>query len=372
MAIAVVPYAPEHILAVKDFNQRLQAGGTETHLTFYEDPVPRWLPKTGNHELSNEFFVAVEEGAVRGAYALKREVLSQGEESFSAACYHHSLSEGIINKSYASVGVLLIRDALARQPLLYCLGMDGYEKPLPKMLKLLGWSDCLLPFFFKVVHPAAFLKQMEALRQTPWKSFLMNVGLLSGGGWLALKGLQGWKQWRIPKPEPYHVEEVAEFGDWANPVWEEARKFYALAAVRDAETLTRLYPAHDTHFTRLRLTRGGKVMGWAVAGERRKSARFGNLRVGSVVDCFAAPQNALPVVRAAARALEQRGMDVIVSNQSHEAWRQAFRDSGFFEGPSNFIFAASRKLSGKLNPFNEAQSRIHFTRADGDGLPRNF
>ncbi|HEX5482866.1 MAG TPA: hypothetical protein VFZ08_09610 [Terriglobia bacterium] len=372
MAIAVVPYALEHVPAVKDFNRRLQAGGAEAHLSFYEDPIPRWLPKSADHELSNEFFVAVEGGVVRGAYALKRERFSQRDHSFPAGCYHHPLSEGIIDKAYSSVGVLLIRDALARQPLLYCLGMDGYDKPLPKMLKLLGWSDCLAPFFFKVAHPGPFLKQMEALRETPWKSFLMDLGFFSGGGWLALKGLQGWKQWKVPKPERSTVAEVAEFGDWADALWEEARKFYALAAMRDRETLKRLYPAQDTHFTRLHLSRGGKVIGWAVVGERRKSPRFGDLRVGSVVDCFAAPQDALPVARAAARALEQRGMDVIVSNQSHEAWRQAFRDSGFFEGPSNFIFAASRKLSEKLTPFAETQSRIHLTRADGDGLPRNF
>lgn len=372
MAIAVVPYAPEHVPAVKEFNRRLHAGGAEAHLSFYEDPIPRWLPKTADHELANEFFVAIEEGVVRGAYALKHERFSHGDSAFPAGCYHHSLSEGIVNKAYASVGVLLIRDALARQPLLYCLGMDGYENPLPKMLKLLGWSDCLVPFFFKVVHPGPFLKQMEALRETPWKSFLMDLGLVSGGGWLALKGLQGWKQWRVPKPEHSMVEEVPEFRAWADAVWEEARKFYALAAMRDAETLKRLYPAEDTHFTRLRVARGGKAVGWAVVGERRKSPRFGDLRVGSVVDCFAAPQNALPIVRAAARALERRGMDVIVSNQSHGAWRQAFRDSGFFEGPSNFIFAASRKLSERLAPFQETQSRIHFTRADGDGLPRNF
>jgi hypothetical protein len=45
---------------------------------------------------------------------------------------------------------------------------------------------------------------------------------------------------------------------------------------------------------------------------------------------------------------------------------------GFFKAQSNFIFAASKKLTEFLQPFEESKSRIHFTRADGDGLPRNF
>jgi len=29
-------------------------------------------------------------------------------------------------------------------------------------------------------------------------------------------------------------------------------------------------------------------------------------------------------------------------------------------------------LASLLEPFDENKSRMHFTRADGDGLPRNF
>jgi hypothetical protein len=65
-------------------------------------------------------------------------------------------------------------------------------------------------------------------------------------------------------------------------------------------------------------------------------------------------------------------VDLIVSNQSHHLWGRAFEQAGFLSSASNFIFAAGKKLSALLQPFAENQSRMHFTRADGDGLPRNF
>ena len=115
------------------------------------------------------------------------------------------------------------------------------------------------------------------------------------------------------------------------------------------------------------------AIGWAVVGERRKDTlKFGDMRVGSVVDCWAAPKNMIPVVSAATRTLEKRGVDLIVSNQSHRMWCQALEKSGYLKGPSNFIFAASRKLTELLQPFEADKASFHITRADGDGLPGNF
>jgi hypothetical protein len=373
MALSIVPYAPHHIQAVKEFNQRLRAGGADQDLVFYEDCTPTFLPKRNGISVYNEFFVAEESGIVRAGYALKhQQFFFEDGEVRSVGYYHHPLSEGVISKAYSTSGVLLLRDALARQPLLYCLGMEGYDKPLPKMLKLLGWSDSLVPFYFRVAHPAAFLRQVEAAREGRWKAFFMDLAASSGLGWLAFKGAQCWKQRNAAGTERYVVEEVAEFDEWANPLWQHAKAGHSMTAVRDAETLRTLYPAVQNHLTRVRLTSGGKVIGWAVVGERRKNPKFGNLRVGSIIDCFAAPENAAAVVRAAASTLDQRGMDLITSNQSHEVWRQAFLNSGFFQGPSSFIFAASRKLSQLLSPFDKKKHRLHFTRADGDGLPRNY
>jgi len=373
LAVVIEPYRKEHEPAVAEFNRRLQSGGAERDLVFYEHAVPRW-PPANESSISNEYFVAVDDsGAIRGGYALKRQNFWFGDGKVrSLGYYHHPLSEGIVGKSHALVGSLLLRDAMQRAPLLYCLGMGGYDRPLPKMLVGLGWSHCVFPFYFRIVHPYRFLRQMQALRTSTWRRLAMDLAAYSGGGWVAAKAYQvvtGIKAARVP---PYQTTEVAEFSEWVDPLWESARDSCAMTAVRDSNTLRTVYPSSDQHFTRLRIGRNGTELGWAVVAERRADSKYGSLRVGSVVDCWALTQDALAVVRAATEALERRGMDLIVTNQSHQAWCRAFHATGFLRAESNFIFAASKKLAELLQPFEEIKQRLHFTRADGDGLPRNF
>ena len=373
MPIVIEPYRAEHEPAVQAFNQRLQAAGAEPDLVFFPFAEPRWLPRSQSDNLYQEFFVATENGVVRGAYALKYQNFSLADGSFRrVGYYHHPLSEGIVNKSYAVVGGLLLKDAMNRSPLLYCLGMGGYDRPLPKMLVRLGWAHCAVPFYFRVVHPYRFLRRMQTLRSSPGRRLLMNLAAVSGAGWAGIKTLQHIQKLRSPKPEPFTVDRFETFSEWTDPLWGQARTHYAMTAVRDLRTLRTLYPASDTDFTRLRIRRNGNDIGWAVVGERRKDEKYGSMRVGSIVDCWASPENSLPVVRAASEALEQSGVDLIVSNQSHGKWGRSLRDSGFLTADSNFIFAASKTLAALLEPFEQNRQRIHFTRADGDGLPRNF
>lgn len=374
MPIVIQPYRQENEKAVKEFNQRLQAGGAEADLVFYEKAEPRWLPPSGgNPFLFNEFFLALDGEIVRGGYALKHQIFAFADGSTrNVGYYHHPLSEGIVNKAHAIVGGLLLRDAMQRSPLLYCLGMGGYDRPLPKMLVRLGWSHYLVPFYFRVVHPARFLREMQTLRSSPMRRFVMDMAAYSGAAWVTSKTFHLFKRLLAPRSAICKVEVIEEFGAWADTLWQQSQRVYAIFAVRDSATLCTLYPTTDRHFTRLRISRDGKAIGWAVVGEKRKDARYGLLRVGSIVDCWAAPENALPVIHAATQALEQAGVDLIVSNQSHRDWCTATETTGFLKAESNFIFAASKPLAQLLQPFEETKSHIHFTRADGDGLPRNF
>ena len=114
-----------------------------------------------------ELFLAMEENMVRGGYILRRQNFSVRGGTTSAAHYRLPLSEGVINRSYATLGLRMVRDALAREPRLYAMGMGGWDKPLPQMLKRLNWRMCAVPFYFKVVHPARFLRHIRALRTSP-------------------------------------------------------------------------------------------------------------------------------------------------------------------------------------------------------------
>ena len=373
MPIVIQPYLPEHEAAVQRFNQRVLAGVPDPDLVFFRYAEPRWLPKVAGRTVYQEYFVALDNGAVRGGYALKRQNFSFADASVrSIGYYHHPLSEGIVDKSYGMVGALLLRDAMQRSPLLYCLGMGGYDRPLPKMLIKLGCSHCAVPFYFKVVHPYKFLRQMQALRTSPLRRSLMDTAAFTGSGWLTAKMLDVINKLKTPQGRACSAQVVEQFSGWADPLWQQSKNSCTLTAVRDSSVLSDLYPREEKNLTRLRISRNGSDIGWAVVGERRKDAKYGSMRVGSIVDCWAAPEHALAVVRAAERALKERGMDLIVSNQSHESWCRAFESAGFFQAESSFIFAASKKLMEHLPPFAEVRPRMHFTRADGDGLPANF
>ena len=65
--------------------------------------------------------------------------------------------------------------------------MGGYSEPLPKLLKGMKWELEKIPFFFKIVHPNVFLKNITYLRNTKLKSSLINLITVSGLGWLGIK-----------------------------------------------------------------------------------------------------------------------------------------------------------------------------------------
>jgi hypothetical protein len=378
MAIVIQPYRPEHEPAVAEFNQRLLQAGEDKNMVFYRWAQPRWLARTADSRIYNEYFVAIDGEIVRGGYALKTQDFSFPDGQIrSIAYYHHPLSEGIVNKAHAIVGTLLLRDAMQRAPLLYCLGMGGYENPLPQMLIRLGWAHCAVPFLFRIVRSSRFLRNIQALRSSASRRFFMDLAAYSGAGWAGSKLFQGYRALRAPRSSPVEFQEVANFenGDSAESLqslWEQARRSCSFTAVRDAEALRILYPREQTNLTRVVVKRNGTPVGWAVIGERRKDEKYGNLRVGSIVDCFALPRELFSVIRVATQILERQGFDLILSNQSHQAWGRAFQDAGYLSGPSNFVFAASKKLAEFLTPFEEVRPRMHLTRADGDGLPANF
>jgi hypothetical protein len=147
--------------------------------------------------------------------------------------------------------------------------------------------------------------------------------------------------------------------------WEVGRTQMGLVARRDAARLRQLYPREDRRFLRFRIDRGGQPVGWAIALDTKLAGhkQFGNMRLGSLVDCFASPGDERHVVRAVTRVLLRRGVDLMVSNQSTPGWCQAMIDNGWIAGPSNFALALSPELAGRL----DGNAALHVTRGDGDG-----
>lgn len=370
MAIVIQPYEAAHEPAVKAFNQRLRAGGAPTYFVFPERHEPRWLPEIDGVGPFNRMFVAVDGESVRGAYVLKHQDFSFGGAVHSLAYLHHPFSEGIIDGTYSSVGIQLIMDALRRQPMLHALGMDGYESALARLLLAMGWGHFPVPFYFRVERPARFLRKMRLLRAPWWRRLAADLAAMTGTGYVGIRAVQAGRSLVQAADRAVTYDPEEDFGEWSDAVWESGKDEYAMTAVRDSSTLSVLYPRGNQNFSRLRVRKDDKTIGWAVVALRRDAAhpRYGDLHVGTVLDGFAAPEHAPAVISCATTALRRRGADVIVSNQSHESWCKGLEAAGYFRGPSNFIFAAPKKVCALVDPLEEVKVRIHLNRADGDGL----
>ena len=360
-------YSDAHVQAVKDFNRRMTEGGAPQGIA--ESPIPKWLPAQAGMPLYQEYFVVLDDRGVHGGYILKHQPFWLNGESAQVADYRFPLSEGIVNSRYGLVGLLTVKDAMRRQPLSFGLGMGSRSEAVARLLKIVKWKMVDCPFFFYVNRPFRFLRGIAHLRRRTERRLALDLLAFSGLGWLGLKCVQGFRAFRPSGTSGTTIEEVDVFGSWSDDVWDRAKKAYRFIAVRDRAMLDRLYPASDERFSRILVQRAGEAIGWAVMLDTtmKEHKQFGNLRIGSIVDCLAVPGTERAVVAAATLFLRRRKVDMIVSNQLHRDWCDAFGSCGYLAGPSNFLFAAAPELERQLDPFEEVSRLVHMTRGDGDG-----
>jgi hypothetical protein len=363
-SIRIQPLTEDLVDAVREFNGRLSAGGVSYRLP--ECPTLPWLPKGHGREMFQECYVAVDNGsAVRGGYILKRQTFMIQGERHSVGCYRLPLSEGLTDRKYGAVGLRLLTDALKREPLLYVLGIGGMHERLSRMLTALSWRLHAVPFHFKVIRPFRVARQLSYLRTTLLGRMTMDLAAFSGGAWL-LSQVMGRAERGVDRQVAATLQ--PSFGAWTDELWSECKSRYPIIGDRSSQALDALYPAGDPRFMRVKVTAAGNPIGWAVllATDMRQHKYFGNLRVGTIVDCLAAPDATSGVIAGAVRCLQDRGADLIVSNQMSAAWVHGLEKNGFRSGPSNFLFGASKPLL-RLLKSDDQLADSHLNRGDGDG-----
>jgi hypothetical protein len=367
MSVAIQPLSDEFVPAVKAFNSRLDSARVPFDLRFPEAPLSDWLPKLDERRLYQENFIVLENGIMRGGFRVKRQDFSFRGKVVPVDCFHWPMSEAVINNAYSWLFLLMLRHVQKTHPLLYSLGMAGSEDTLiPRILKSAGWKVRTLPFFFKINHPTRFLREIQALRTSGFRRSLLDAAARTAIAPLAIKAIQ---RARTARPDANaSAQAVHEFGAWADDLWNDGKDRYAMAAVRDSTSLNLLYPAGD-RFLKYRIYRGAETVGWVVLlnTQMNHNKYFGNMRVGTILDGFAHPENASHVISLAAQILREGGADLIVSNQLETHWCTAFSKAGFFHGPSNFSFGVSPELSNLLSPFECVAPLVHMTRGDGEG-----
>lgn len=365
MAISVVPYRSEHVPAVRAFNARLDAAGSPA---FRMGEAAPGAEQNSRGPLEFQHFVAVDhEGAVRGGYFIRVQPFVVGGAVHGVGHFSAPLSEGIVDKRYAAVGPLLVAHAVKTQPLLFAMGMGGMDRPLPRLLKSMGWHVAEVPFFFRVLNPARFLRNIGPLQRSTSRRLIARVAAGCGAGSLislaqmlrtsnAMSGLAA-----VP---------VTAFESWADDVWASNKAACSFSAVRNAGYLQSIYPNLTAPYRSIRFDHHGSPSGWVnlVDCTPKTQSYFGAMKVTAIADGVA-PANMIPaMLSAAVRAARDTGSDLLFSNQAHRHWAEGLRAAGFWQGPSNYLLALSKELVRQLHPIEEALPLVHFNRGDGDGL----
>jgi len=364
MAIELHPYESTLVPAVKDFNARMLDAGVGREFL-----IPDIVAKPASSAVSSEWTVAVDSDIVRGGYIVQSRDFQIGNQRRRVGDYQTPISEGIINKKYAMVGALMLKHALRTNPYLYTVGMGGLDRPLPKMLKAMGWSLTTVPFLFHIARPHRFLREIQHLRTSGFRRAALDLLAVSGFGWLGVRALERWLS-RGPRERiPLDAEPCEEFGGWADELWQQHATDYVFSGVRDSVTLNALYS--DRRFQRWKLLRNGRAAGWVVVlpKQMQENKYFGSMRAGVIVDAWSALPDARWAIAAAANALRSAGADFIFANTLHPAWLEALRRERFLSGPSNFGFAVSPHIAAVMDPFQQkASTSAYLMRGDGDGL----
>ena len=343
----------------------------EYHKISFRLPVP-----SSRHSRSDDFihernFILTEnKNIVRAGYTLKSQWFKVNDTVLQIGYYYRPVSAGLFNKRYNICGVLLVNDAQKRYPNIFSLGMGGTSEALPKLLKGLNWNLQKVPFFFKVCHPISFLKNVRYLKGTKLKSFIVMLVANSGLGWICMKFfflIISLFYIRLKKQPNIVVKEIEVFDQDLDTVWEGAKEYSSFIAVRNCEYLKILYS--DKRFIKLKFFDNNEIVGWSVSlcTQLNDHKQFGYMRLGSIVDCLSLKGYERSIIKKTSEMLRKKKADLIVSNQSHIFWKNAFKMNSFINGPSNFIFATSKVLSDKLLRNIKSKGSIHLTRGDGDG-----
>jgi hypothetical protein len=233
----------------------------------------------------------------------------------------------------------------------------------------MGWSLVDVPFQLQLFQPGKVMLELPIARSTPPRKAFSTFAAYSGTARL------GNALWKLAKNRSkslaagVEVSEVESFEAWADALWENVSARYLLISKRDSAVLNELYPRDFPRITRLKLSKAGRVIGWAVVRltQMESSKHFGSLKVGSIVDCLSHESDEASVISAATMYLSERGADLALSNQTHVAYKRALAEAGYLRGPSNFLFASSPALTSKLSPLAENVGSVHLNRGDGDG-----
>ena len=130
-----------------------------------------------------------------------------------------------------------------------------------------------------------------------------------------------------------------------------------------------MYPPRDGRTRIFLVEKGSDPVGWGVCFDTHMNNNqyFGNMRVGSILDCVALDGHEAETATLADAQLGIAGCDLVLVNHSHTDWVKGFELAGFSRGPSNYLLGMSKRLTEAVRSSPLGRDRMHITRGDGDG-----
>jgi len=365
VSIRIVPYTSGEAAGARAFNERLTKAGSVSAFLLPESPPEAPAP---DRAIRAVYYVALDDKAVRGGFVLGDYPAWLNSAPIAATVCIAPLSEGIIDPKYSMLSMQFVRFLRAHNPYGFASGMGSPNNPYPRLLRAAGWTVVPVPFFFLVCHPQRFLRQIAPLRSSQARRLAGGVAAGTGIGAAGIRAAHARGLLARKHRAELSIETVAEWGAWADGFWEGARAQFSFAIARDRRTLEDLYPASETRLIRVLVRRGARAVAWAAAldTQMRGDRYFGDLRVATILDCMGDPKSLTGAVGCVSAALREAGADLIISNQSHRLWQNAFRRNGFLAGPVNYCLGISKPIADDVQAHG-GLGAIYFTRGDGDG-----
>jgi hypothetical protein len=361
VTISIVPFTPEHESAAGSFNQRMRHANAPTAFLLPKRSKPsRTGPVTAGHYLALDDQRAVRGGMLCHEYPALVRGDSERVLNISAP-----LSEGIVDPEYTFVGPLLIKHALRQNPRAFVVGMGSATRPLPRLLKSMGWRVTTIPFYFRLLRPARCVRHLAPLRRTPARRLMANVAAGSGIAAVAAAIAHYPTGGARRLTAGFDAEPVLDFDERTDRVWQAFAPTLSFGVERTRATLPFFYPPDPAGPRAWRITRNGGAAGWfgMLVTPMSNNPYFGGLTVATLTDCIGPPEAIRAAMVLAVREATAAGADILITNQCHRALRESCAAAGWRQGPSNFLLATSRALSENLDI-----DTAYVTRRDGDGL----
>jgi hypothetical protein len=358
MALSVVPLASVSTVAIAAFNARIAPAGPAAVVRLPDQATPRpgfeW------------WGVVDEEGEVRGGAMIQLVQARLPSGTVAVGCLQSPTTEGVVDSRFAMAAPLLLRSLEARYGPLYAVGMGGVHHPLPRLLRAMRWTVELVPFGFRVLRPAEFLRELPAIQTRSVLRVAAKALCATGLAGPVLSLHQG-----IRLTDGITSQRLDDWEAPSEALWEamcaRPNGGVSFGVLRTATELARRVPLGDPHVHAELVSSDGRAVGWFALWRTRRPQHpnFGGLAISTLLDVVASPGDEATVLRAAARRARQLGDALIIANLTHARWASAYGAAGFLRQSSNFVFAGSPQLMAAAGP--DAVASIHVTRADGDG-----